>query len=50
MEEKTTTGTMQRKTPVQQVKVVAEMPDDEEMREHLQEMKEHDGYPGSCGI
>ncbi|WP_193394434.1 hypothetical protein [Paenibacillus sp. A3] len=31
------------------VKLVAEMPGDEEMREHLEEMKRNDGYPGSCG-
>jgi hypothetical protein len=41
---------MQRKPPEQQVKVVAEMPEDEEMRDKLEETKEHDGYPGSCGI
>jgi hypothetical protein len=32
-----------------QVKVVAEMPGDSEMRDQLQEAKENDGYPGSCG-
>jgi hypothetical protein len=36
--------------PEQTVKVVAEMSDDDEMRESLQEMKENDGYPESCGI
>jgi hypothetical protein len=43
-------GKIQRKPPVQQVKLVAEMPQDEEMRENLQNMKENDGFPGSCGI
>lgn len=32
------------------VKLVADMPEDEEMREHLDEMKANDGYEGSCGI
>jgi hypothetical protein len=36
--------------PEQTAKIVAEMPGDDEMRDRLQEMKEHDGYPGSCGI
>jgi hypothetical protein len=36
--------------PEQTVKVVAEMPDDDEMRDSLQEMKENDGYADSCGI
>ncbi|WP_197479924.1 hypothetical protein [Paenibacillus swuensis] len=30
--------------------IVAEMPDDEEMRDHLDEMKRNDGYEGSCGL
>jgi hypothetical protein len=37
-------------SPVSTVKIVAEMPDDKEMRENLQEMKENDGYSNSCGI
>jgi hypothetical protein len=36
--------------PVKTVKVVAEMPEDDEMRDNLQDMKENDGYPSSCGI
>jgi hypothetical protein len=32
------------------VKLVADMPEDEEVREHLDEMKANDGYQGSCGI
>lgn len=40
----------QRNAPVQAVKVVAEMPNDDEMRDELQQMKENDGYAGSCGI
>lgn len=36
-----------RPTPV---KLVADMPQDEDMREHLDEMKANDGYPGSCSI
>lgn len=31
------------------VKVVAEMPEDESIRQEMREMKEQDGYPGSCG-
>lgn len=33
-----------------EVKLVAEMPGDEEMRENLEEMKLNDGYEGSCGV
>ncbi|WP_158453679.1 hypothetical protein [Paenibacillus beijingensis] len=33
----------------QEVKVVAEMPGDSEMREQLDEMQANDGFPGSCG-
>jgi hypothetical protein len=40
----------QENIPVNTVKIVAEMPDDKEMRENLQEMKENDGYSDSCGI
>jgi hypothetical protein len=36
-----------RQPPAQ---LVADLPDDEEMREHLDEMKANDGYQGSCGI
>jgi hypothetical protein len=36
--------------PEQTIKVVAEMPNDDEIRDSLQEMKENDGYPDSCGI
>jgi hypothetical protein len=32
------------------VKLLADMPEDEEIREHLDEMKANDGYQGSCGI
>jgi hypothetical protein len=32
------------------VKLVAEMPGDEEMRQDLDEMKMNDGYQGSCRI
>lgn len=31
-------------------KLVASAPGDEEMQEHLEEMMEEDGYPGSCTI
>lgn len=31
-------------------KLTAEMPGDEEMREHLKEWKENDGFKGSCVI
>ncbi|MCM3785134.1 hypothetical protein M3231_19350 [Neobacillus mesonae] len=30
------------------VKMVADLPGDEEMRSHLEEMKLHDGFQGSC--
>ncbi|MEF3302172.1 hypothetical protein [Paenibacillus sp. GYB003] len=30
-------------------KVVADMPEDEKMRERLEEHKQNDGFPGSCG-
>lgn len=36
-----------RSTPV---KLAADMPEDENVREHLDEMKLSDGYQGSCGI
>lgn len=32
------------------VKLVAEMPEDGEIREQLEERKQTDGYPGSCGL
>jgi hypothetical protein len=32
------------------VKLVADLPSDEEMREHLDEWMENDGHPGSCTI
>lgn len=32
------------------VKLVADIPGDEEMREHLDEMMQTDGYPGSCTV
>ncbi|EPD92728.1 MULTISPECIES: hypothetical protein [unclassified Paenibacillus] len=32
------------------VKLTADLPGDPEMREHLDEMRANDGYPGSCGI
>ncbi|MDF2958404.1 MAG: hypothetical protein K0S39_139 [Paenibacillus sp.] len=31
-------------------KLVADLPGDEEMREHLDEMQQNDGFPGSCGV
>jgi hypothetical protein len=34
----------------QRVKIVAEMPEDKEMRDNLEELQENDGYPGSCGL
>jgi hypothetical protein len=30
------------------VKLVADMPEDEEVREHIDEMKSNDAYQGSC--
>lgn len=30
------------------VKVTAELPGDENLRDHLDELKENDGYQGSC--
>jgi hypothetical protein len=32
------------------VKIVAEMPQDDEMQKKLKEWKENDGFPGSCGV
>jgi hypothetical protein len=32
------------------VKLVVDLPADEEIREHLDDMKANDGYEGSCGI
>ncbi|GGG14006.1 hypothetical protein [Paenibacillus abyssi] len=32
------------------VKLVADMPGDEELRENLDEMIHSDGYPGSCAV
>jgi len=34
----------------QSAKIVAEMPDDAQMREQLHERQLNDGYPGSCGV
>lgn len=31
-------------------KIMADLPGDASMREQLQERKENDGFPGSCGI
>ncbi|WP_197035473.1 hypothetical protein [Paenibacillus sp. UNC451MF] len=31
-------------------KLVADMAGDEEMREHLEEMMQNDGHPGSCSV
>ncbi|MFC0213137.1 hypothetical protein ACFFK0_11845 [Paenibacillus chartarius] len=31
-------------------KLVADIPGDEEMREHLEETMHGDGYPGACGV
>lgn len=31
-------------------KVVAEMPNDDEMRKGLEDRMKNDGYPGSCGV
>lgn len=36
--------------PEQTVKIVAEMPGDDEMRNNLEEWQKNDGYPGSCGV
>jgi hypothetical protein len=36
-----------RQPPAQ---LTADLPGDPEMREHLDEMRANDGYPGSCGI
>ncbi|WP_426454464.1 hypothetical protein ACP26L_17605 [Paenibacillus sp. S-38] len=32
------------------VKLTADLPGDEEMREHLEETIANDGYPGSCAV
>jgi hypothetical protein len=31
-------------------KMVADLPGDDEMREHLDEMMQNDGFPGSCAV
>lgn len=33
-----------------QAKLVADLPGDDEMREHLDETKENDGFSGSCPV
>jgi hypothetical protein len=38
------------KPAAEQPKIVAQMPQDPEIQAKLQEMKENDGYSGSCGI
>lgn len=43
-------ASVQSQSPGQEVKIVAEMPGDQEMRDQTKDMKEHDGYEGSCGI
>ncbi|WP_248924680.1 hypothetical protein [Paenibacillus hamazuiensis] len=48
MTEGTKKGQVKFKQPP--VKLVADMPEDEEMRGHLEEMRQNDGFPGSCGI
>ncbi|WP_169306694.1 hypothetical protein [Cohnella pontilimi] len=35
---------------VPKVKIVAEMPQDDEVQKKLKDWKETDGYPGSCGV
>jgi hypothetical protein len=32
------------------VKLVADIPGDDILREHLDEMIQNDGYPGSCSV
>ena len=32
------------------VKLAADLPGDEQMREELGDMQMNDGYPGSCGV
>jgi hypothetical protein len=48
MTRRTEKGHVEFKQP--SVKLVADMPEDEEIREHLDEIKSNDGYQGSCGI
>lgn len=31
-------------------KLTADLPGDEEMREHLEETMQNDGYPGGCAV
>jgi len=46
-----TPGDSEKKSKtVPKVKIVAEMPDDDEIRENLPERQANDGYPGSCGV
>jgi hypothetical protein len=48
MTRRTEKGHVEFKQP--SVKLIADMPEDEEVREHLDEMKLNDGYQGSCVI
>jgi hypothetical protein len=38
------------KTEAPRVKIVAEMPQDDEIQKNLKQQKENDGFPGSCGV
>jgi hypothetical protein len=46
MARRTKRGHVEFRQPL--AKLVAEMPVDEEVREHIDEMKSNDGYQGSC--
>jgi hypothetical protein len=48
MTEKKTKGHVEFRQP--RVKLVADIPGDAVMREHLDEMIQNDGYPGSCSV
>jgi hypothetical protein len=48
MSKRTKKGHVEFKQP--SVKLVADMPEDQEVREHMDEMKSNDGYEGSCVI
>ncbi len=42
-------GRVETKAAARQPKVVAELPEDQEIREKLAEQRQNDGFPGSCG-
>jgi hypothetical protein len=48
MVHKSTKGHVEFRQPP--AKMVADLPGDDEMREHLDDMTQNDGSPGSCAV